>query len=59
MSDCRLKPICDWNKRKVCDSLYIRKYNFLIKKVFEVLDIVETCTDEKVKEEIKKVLEKI
>ena len=59
MGDWRLKPICDWDKRKVCDSLYIRKYNFLLKQVYKVLDVIEKCNDEQTKKEIKKILENI
>ena len=54
-----LKPICDWGKRKICDSLYIKRYNFVVNQVHKVLEVVEKCTDEKTKKEIKKILEKI
>lgn len=53
------KVVCDWDKRKKCDSLYIKQVNDLKKKIFKVLVVVEKCTDEKVKKEIKKILEKI
>lgn len=59
MSDFRIKSICDWDKRKICDSLYIRRYNFILNKVHRVLEVIEKCTDEEVKKEIKKILEKI
>ena len=54
-----LNKCCDWDKRKKCDSLYIKREKDLKKKIYKVLEIVEKCTDEKVKKEIKRILENI
>ena len=59
MSDIRIKTICDWDKRKICDSLYIKRYNFVVNQVHKVLEIIEKCSDEKTKKEVKKILDKI
>lgn len=29
----KMKEVCDWDKRKKCDSLYIEMYNNALKKI--------------------------
>lgn len=48
--------VCNWDKRKKCDSLYIRENNKLKEKIHKVLEVVEKCSDEKIKKEIRKIL---
>lgn len=33
MFEIKAKKICDWDKRKKCDSLYIKLYNGALKKI--------------------------
>lgn len=55
----KVKEVCYWDNRKKCDSLYIEQNNKLKKKIYKVLDVVEKCSDKKVKKEIKKILENV
>ena len=52
-----LFEICNWDKRKKCDSLYIRENKILKKKIIQTLEINEDCKDEETKKKIKKILE--
>ena len=54
--DFRIQEVCEWDKRKKCDSLYIEENIKLKKKLRKVLEKIEECSDEKVKNEIKKLL---
>ena len=55
----KAKEVCNWDKRKKCDSLYVEQNKKLKKKIYKVIDVVEKCNDEKIKKEIKKILENI
>jgi hypothetical protein len=58
-NDFRVYKVCDWDKRKKCDSLYIKKCNVFAKKLHKVLEVVEKYDDEKLKKEIRKILKDI
>ena len=51
--------ICNWDKKKKCDSLYIAENKKLKKKIKQTLEIIEECEDEETKSKIKKLLEGI
>lgn len=53
----KAKEICNWDKRKKCDSLYIKENNRLKKKIDKALEVIEECKDKETREKIKKILE--